>query len=195
VEEESQQSAAPPQSLEERVAYLEAQNEGLKRVGLLGLVLVMLLGVILVHQTYSDLRSSATRGLSLLNDKDEIAGAVTTDAQGRWQFLQARYGLLRPAEEIPSDFQGFAFYDSDGKPRFLMGEGKEKQTVFLVLDPVRGLAFDPFEKAGAPSKPPSGASSPPSSANPNTSVKPTPTANLTPSVGQSPAANSSPVRP
>ena len=160
-EEETTTEAAPavPLSLEERVAFLEAQNEGLKRVGLLGLVLVMLLGAILVHQTYSDMKSSTTRGLTLLNDQDQLSGAITIDGQGRMQFLQARYGSMAPAAEIPADFRGFAFYDSDGSPRILMGEGKDKQTVFMVADPVRGVAFDPFENIKA-RKPAPGAGSP-----------------------------------
>ena len=141
---------APQLSLEDRVAFLEAQNEGLKRVGLLGLVLVMLLGAILVHQTYSDLKSSTTRGLTLLNEKDQLSGAITTDQQGRMQFFQARYGMLAPPADISDDFHGFAFYDSNGVPRVLIGEGKDKETVFLVADPVRKKVFDPFENAKVP---------------------------------------------
>lgn len=143
-------SPATSLSLEERVAYLEAQNEGLKRVGVLGLVLVLLLGAILVHQTYSDMRTTTTRAITLLNDRDELSGAVTVDPQGRTQFLQARYGTMAGATNLPEDFRGYAFYDSDGVPRVFIGEDKEKHTVFQVLDPGRGIAFDPFEKAKAP---------------------------------------------
>ncbi len=156
--------AAAPLSLEERVAHLESQNEGLKRVGLLGLVLVLLLGAILVHQTYSDLNSATTRGLTLLNSQDQLSGAVTIDRQGRMQFLQARYGMLAGANELPPDFHGFAFYDAEGNPRVLMGEDKDQHTVFVVADPVRGVSFDPFEKL-QPSKPPT---------SPTPAVSPTP---------------------
>ncbi len=145
------ENAAPatPLSMEERVAYLEAQNEGLKRVGLLGLVLVFMLGAILVHQTYSDLRTSTTRAVTLLNDQDQLSGAITVDQQGRTQFLQARYGSMAGATNLPDDFRGYAFYDSDGVPRVFIGENKEKHTVFQVLDPARGVAFDPFEDVKA----------------------------------------------
>lgn len=149
----AEESAAPatPLSMEERVAYLEAQNEGLKRVGLLGLVLVLMLGAILVHQTYSDLRTSTTRAVTLLNDQDQLSGAITVDAQGRTQFLQARYGSMAGATALPEGFRGYAFYDSDGVPRVFIGENAEKHTVFQVLDPSRGVAFDPFEDVkGAP---------------------------------------------
>ncbi len=146
---------ATPLSMEERVAYLEAQNEGLKRVGLLGLVLVLMLGAILVHQTYSDLRSSTTRAVTLLSDQDQLSSAITVDAQGRTQFLQARYGTMASATNLPDGFRGYAFYDSDGMPRVMIGETTEKHTVFQVLDPVRGVSFDPFEdvKSAPPAKP------------------------------------------
>ncbi|MFN8610166.1 MAG: hypothetical protein U0931_21665 [Vulcanimicrobiota bacterium] len=154
---ETEESSAPTGSmtLEERVAYLEAQNEGLKRVGLLGLVLVLMLGAIVVHQTYSDLRSTTTRGLTLLNEKDELSGAVTVDAQGRTQFVQARYGNMASLNPLPEGFQGFAFYDTAGTPRVLIGETKDQQTFFKVIDPSRKLVFDPFEgMQGAPAPTP-----------------------------------------
>ena len=146
-----------PLSMDERVAYLEAQNAGLKRVGLLGLVLVLLLGAILVHQTYSDLRNTTTRAMTLLNDQDQLSGAVAIDPKGRMQFLQARYGSMAATTNLPDDFHGYAFYDSDGVPRVLIGETNEKATVFRVIDPVRGRAFDPFgedQPASAPDKAP-----------------------------------------
>ncbi len=172
---DAEESAPPatPLSLEERVAYLEAQNEGLKRVGLLGLVLVLMLGAILVHQTYSDLRTSTTRAVTLLNDQDQLSGAITVDAQGRTQFLQARYGTMAGATALPEGFRGYAFYDSDGVPRVFIGENSEKHTVFQVLDPVRGVAFDPFENvksAAAPKPGPDKAPAPQGSPTP----KPTP---------------------
>lgn len=141
---------ATPLTMEERLAYLEAQNEGLKRVGLLGLVLVLMLGAIVVHQTYSDLRTSTTRAVTLLSDQDQLSAAITVDPQGRTQFLQARYGTMASATNLPEGFRGYAFYDSDGVPRVMIGETSEKHTVFQVLDPVRGVAFDPFENVKAP---------------------------------------------
>ena len=154
--DEANPEAAPaaPQTLDERVAYLEAQNEGLKRVGLLGLLLVLLLGGIIVYQTYGDLSSTTTRGLTLLNDKDQMSGAVTVDRQGRMLFLQASYGVMAAAGDLPADFRGFTFFDAEGRPRVLMGEDKDKHTIFMVNDPVRGLLFDPFEKVKPAVKPP-----------------------------------------
>lgn len=144
-----------PLSLEERLSFLEAQNEGMKRVGVLGLVLVLLLGVLLVHQTYSNLGATSTRSITLLNDSNELSAAITSDRQGRTQYLQARYGVLpNGAEEAPADFEGVTFYDPSGKPRMMLGQTREtQQTVFIVLDPTRGLAFDPFENVkSAPPK-------------------------------------------
>lgn len=175
---------ATPLTLEERVAFLEAQNEGLKRVGMLGLVLVLLLGAILVHQTYSDLRSSTTRGLTLLTDKDELGGALTIDPKGRMQFLQAVDGMMTQTTDLPPDFKGFAFYDSGGTARILMGENLQThETIFWVIDPTRGLAFDAFEKFAKkrPSMTPAPGASPlpsasplPPAASPRPPVSPTP---------------------
>jgi hypothetical protein len=171
--EESEKTATEtvtqPLSMEERVAYLEAQNEGLKRVGLLGLVLILLLGAIVVHQTYSDLRSITTHDIAVLNSKDALAGVVTSDTQGRIQFLSARYGTLPPGtDNLPADFQGYVFYDSDGHPRMLLGENKDKATVFQVLDPTRGVAFEPLDPAlsGPPPAPNGAAAKPPASPTP-----------------------------
>lgn len=143
-EEESTQ-AVVPMTLEERVAYLEAQNEGLKRVGVLGLVLVLMLGAILVHQNYSDLRGTTTRGLTLLNERDELSSAITVDPDGRTQFLQARYGSMAGAVALPAGFRGYAFYDTDGLPRVLIGENDQKHTIFQIIDPVRNATFSPFK--------------------------------------------------
>lgn len=157
---------AAPASLEERVAYLEAQNEGLKRVGGLGLALVLLLGALLVYQTYSDLNMTSTRGITLLNNNNELTMAVTSDTGGRTQFIPARFGVLpNGTEDPPPNFEGYTFYDTQGKPRFMVGQNKDTQeTVFVVLDPVRGAAFDPFQNtksaAGARAPQPAGSATP-----------------------------------
>lgn len=144
-------------TLEERIAYLEAQNEGLKRVGGLALVLLLLLGGLFVHQTHSDMKSVSSQGYTVLDQGNLLVGAITPDAQGRIQFLQARYGELRSPAELPQGFSGFAFYDLDGRPRLLLGEDANRNSVFLVTDPERGVAFDPFAKVPPKASSPAGA--------------------------------------
>ncbi|MCW5867718.1 MAG: hypothetical protein KIS61_10680, partial [Candidatus Eremiobacteraeota bacterium] len=121
----------------------------------------------------SDLRTSTTRAVTLLSDQDQLSAAITVDPQGRTQFLQARYGTMASAANLPDGFRGYAFYDSDGVPRVMIGETSEKHTVFQVLDPVRGAAFDPFEdvkSAPAPKTAPDKAPAPQGSP----TAKPTP---------------------
>lgn len=144
---ENQEEESTPLTIEERLAYLEAQNQGLKRVGVLGLVLVLLLGGLFVHQTYSDIQSTSTRGVTLLGNDNLLVGAITPDNQGRVQFLQARYGELRSPDALPEGFVGYAFYDAEGRARLLIGENKDRHTIFLVQDPERGVAFDPLDTA------------------------------------------------
>lgn len=137
--------ATVPLSLEERIAYLESQNDGLKRVGMLGLILVLLLGALLVHSTYSDLRSTSTRGLTLLNDQNQLNCAVTTDELGRVQFIPAYAGGMLPSPKpIPDGFRGYVFYDTAGNPRMMLGENQQQDTVFLVIDPKKQAAFNPM---------------------------------------------------
>jgi hypothetical protein len=167
--EEESTPPPKPMTLEERVAFLEAQNEGLKRVGGLALVLVLMLGAIVVHQNYSDLRGTTTRGLTLLNDRDELSSAITVDPDGRTQFLQARYGSMAGAIALPKGFTGYAFYDTDGLPRVLIGENEQKHTVFQVIDPVRNTTFSPFKELKTASPGP-GASATPA---PNKTPEPT----------------------
>jgi len=158
--EAHEEEESTPLTLEERVAYLETQNQGLKRVGVLALILVLILGGLVVHKTHSDIQSTATRGLTLLGDDNLLVGAITPDPQGRVQFLKARYGELRAADGLPEGFVGYAFYDADGRARMLIGENKDRHTIFLVVDPERGVAFDPLNTSPTAAPTPAAKASP-----------------------------------
>jgi hypothetical protein len=144
-------SLAPQLSLEERVAYLEAQNQGLKRVGGLALLLLLIVGGLLVNKNQSDFTGSVSRNYTLVKDDNEVSAALTSDAQGRVQFVQAKYGTMAGMQELPPGFQGYAFYDTAGQPLVLIGKNQAQETVFLVVDVNRQLTFNPFQ--GAPSAP------------------------------------------
>ncbi len=161
-------SSAPPLSVEERIAFLEAQNEGMKRVGGLALVLILILGGIVVHNAYTDLQTVSTRGLVLMNDDNQLTAAWSADRQGRVMLLRGNYGMLTPHEPLPDDFQGVAFYDSSGRPRLLVGEDRERRTVFTVLDPERKVAFNPFEGMPSPPRPQAEPKASPTPAKPST---------------------------
>lgn len=171
-DEAQEAEASTPLTMEERVAYLEAQNQGLKRVGALGLVLLLILGGLFVHQTHSNIQSTSTHGLTLLGDENLLVGAITPDSQGRIQFLQARYGELKAPVGLPEGFVGYAFFDTDGRARVLIGENQDRHTVFLVQDPERRVAFEPLRTAPAPT-PTSGARTTPTP--PVASPSPSPT--------------------
>lgn len=158
----------PPLSMEDRLAYLEAQNEGMKRVGGLALVLILILGGIVVHNAYTDLQTISTRGLVLMNDDNQLSAAWSADRQGRVMLLRGNYGMLAPHEPLPDDFQGVAFYDSSGRPRMLIGEDRERRTVFTVLDPERKVAYNPFEGMPSPPRPSTDPKASPTPAKPST---------------------------
>jgi len=136
-----------PQTLEERIAYLETQNEGLKRVGGLALVLLILLGVLFVHQVHSDLKATTSQGFTLLDERKLPSVGIVTSRPGAFQILQGNNGILGlPRPDLPEGFQGFGVYDSQGRPRLLSGEKPDGSSVFLVVDPVRQTVFNPFEE-------------------------------------------------
>lgn len=168
-------------TLQQRIEHLEAQNDGLKRVGGLGLALVLLLGVLLVQQVYSDLRSTSTKAITLLKtDTSELAVAITPDNKGRLQVLPAKFGVLNPPQPLPEKFNGSAFYDSAGKLRMVIGEEGDGSTVFAVFDPVRGLVYHPLDDlkpgSGLPPAPPAAPAAPGGKPAPATTPLPRPSA-------------------
>jgi hypothetical protein len=118
-----------------RVDHLESQNEGLKRVGALGLLLVLVLGGIVVHQTWADLSGISTGGVTLHDSDHEIKSALTlngdhvavvpTNLMGTLPSLQSTQGL---------DLKGLGVYDSQGFLRIVIGVDSNDNPKFAVLD-------------------------------------------------------------
>ena len=109
-------------SIEDRIAVLEEQNEGLKRSGLLLVILVVLMGATMIYQSRSLANSLNTDGL-ILNYEGTPKAAITAMPNGHLAMVyfdsqgvlpQAQYG------SIPY-LDGFAVYDRAGRPRIHIG--------------------------------------------------------------------------
>ena len=119
-----------------RVDHLESQNEGLKRVGALGLLLVLILGGIVVHQTWSDLAGISTGGVALHDSEHDAKAAFTvsgdhvalvpTNLMGALPALESTTGL---------DLKGLGIYDSQGNLRIVLGVDSNDNPKVAILDP------------------------------------------------------------
>ena len=155
-------------SFESRIAYLESQNEGLKRVGLLGLLLVLVLGGIVVYQAWADLGGVTTTGIVFQDGRQTRAALVTTSGGHLALVPAGPLGNLPSLNTPPSmDFQGLAIYDSQGRVRILMGVTSADQ-------PVVGVIGENGQTIWTPLQVPKSGSAPPPPAAPGTPGTPTP---------------------
>lgn len=148
--------------IEARVAYLEEQNAGLKRVGLLGLLLVLILGGVVVYQAWADLGGITTTGIVFQDDRPR--SALVTTASGHLALVPALpLGTLPELEQRQGlDFQGLGIYDTKGRVRFLLGVNSLDQPVVGIIGekgetlwtPLQMQQAAPPATPGAPATPP-----------------------------------------
>lgn len=125
-----------PSGLEERIQYLEEQNEGLKRSGLLLVVLVLVMGAVMIYDNVKRTETVQTDGL-ILSSNGEARGALTPMPTGHLGML-----FFDQAGQLPMNVQyaaipyldGFAIYDRDGRPRILLGMNDRNEPVMAVVD-------------------------------------------------------------
>ena len=120
---EGQSPVAATGDLEARIQYLEAQNEGIKRVGALGLVLLLIIGGLFVFQVWTDLKGIATGGLVLHDDSRQGRVALTVPPQGGLALVPI--DALRGAPGLKSvdgpPIEGLSIYDASGQLRIVIG--------------------------------------------------------------------------
>ena len=170
--ETTAETPAPALDMEARVAYLEAQNEGLKRSGLLGLLLVFVMGAVVVYQAWADLSGITTTGV-VFQDSRQPRSALLTSATGHLALVPALpLGTLPQLQTYKDmDFQGLGIYDSQGRVRILLGVDGHDQPVVGVISENGQTSWSPLPKAaqgnsspvpppgltpGSPSTPPAG---------------------------------------
>ncbi len=135
--------------INERLEYLEAQNEGLKRVGLLGLILVFILGGIVVYQSYADLNNVTTRGMVFL-DESRLHSTLFPHGEAHLAMVP-----FNPNEQLPNvqgevvkGLRGLCVYDTKGFPRVAIGVDGLDNPVVMVFNQdgsIQYSAVDPPE--------------------------------------------------
>lgn len=126
-----------PMTIEERLAYLEEQNEGLKRVGKMLLGLALLTGGLLIW-TQVGQRSALYSEAVIFGSGQSPRGTLTTTPNGHLGFLFYDHLGILP-QDIKFDaipyLDGFAIYDRQGNPRVVIGVNDKDQTVFDLVGP------------------------------------------------------------
>ncbi|MBI3927446.1 MAG: hypothetical protein HY319_18050 [Armatimonadetes bacterium] len=147
--------AAESQSIEERLSYLEEQNDGLKRVGRAALVLLLVLGAILVYEVWAPMSGITTRGLVLRDEADAQRAAVLIGPGGHVALVPA--DLQGRLPQLQSDanvgLQGLGVYDTKGRLRMLIGVTGEDEPVLAVVGPEGQLTWTPLKAAAKPQAP------------------------------------------
>lgn len=145
------------QSLEERIEYLEGQNEGLKRVGLLGLILLLVIGGLLIQNVYADMSGITTGGI-VFREGDTNRYALVMAPGGHLAYVPFDFaGNLPQIDARPAgDLRGLAFYDSKGVLRVMLGTTADDRPVLAVLNPDGTLQWTPLDtQEAAPTPTPS----------------------------------------
>lgn len=137
-EVESETKPAPPivnKTIEERLAHLEEQNEGLKRVGGLMLALVVIMGVALIITSRS-IGSAVDTESVILSNMSRPRAAFTAMPNGHVGMLFYNFaGLLPPSASystVPT-LDGLVLYDQKGLPRIMLGIDERNMPVLAVL--------------------------------------------------------------
>jgi hypothetical protein len=149
-----------PATIEERLAYLEEQNEGLKRVGKMLLGLCLLTSGLLVW-TQMGSRSALYSEAVILGTGENPRGTLTTTPTGHLAFLfYDHLGILPPSpkfQAIPY-LDGFAIYDRQGNPRIVIGVNDKDEAILDVVGPDGKVQFAARPRTAQPS--PAGGSTP-----------------------------------
>lgn len=144
------------QTLEERIEYLEGQNEGLKRVGLLGLILIFIVGGLLIQNVYADMSGITTGGV-VFREGDANRYALVMAPGGHLAYIPFDFtGNLPQLDPRPAgDLRGLAFYDSKGALRVMLGTTADDRPVLAVVNPDGTVQWTPLDAPAAAEEPPS----------------------------------------
>lgn len=137
-ESESETTPVAPsesKTVEERLAYLEEQNEGFKRAGGLLLALVVIMGVSLIVTSRS-LGSAVNSESLILSSGGRPRAALTAMPNGHVGMLFYNFAGLLPSSasynSVPP-LDGIVLYDQSGRPRILLGVDDKNMPVLAVL--------------------------------------------------------------
>lgn len=139
----AEEAAAPELSLEERLAYLEEQNEGLKRVGMLLLGLCLLVGALLIYTQYQSRQSLYSENI-IIGSSTTARSAFAPTASGHIAMLfYDAMGMLPPDPQLDTvaNLDGLVLYDRLGRPRIVIGTNEEDEAIIDILNTEGKLVF------------------------------------------------------
>lgn len=164
-----------PMTIEERLAYLEEQNEGLKTVGKLLLALSIITAGLLAW-TQMNQRSGIFSESTIYENGGIAKAAITSNAGNHLALLSFDQMGILPADPqfgAVGGLQGLVLYDRDGKPRVVIGVNDRNDSVLDILGPDGARLFsavpttqtppagEPSSTGAAPSAPGAAASATP----------------------------------
>lgn len=178
-----------PLSLEDRIAELEADNAGIKKVGFLLVVLTIVIGIMMVVSVREIHDSMLTNSVIITDGGQSRAALTVLKGENRSGHLGMLFydnlGLL-PSEvdfgRMP-DLDGMVFYDRKGKPRIAMGVDANDQAIIMVLAPDGRVLFRAGLEQRAPAtqiKTSGGTATPAATSTPTPATSATPAATATP---------------
>jgi hypothetical protein len=163
-----------PMTIEERLAYLEEQNEGLKKVGKLLLALCLLTAGLLVY-TQNNLRKSVHSEAVILGGNAPRAALTTSNDNGHLAYLFFDHlGIIPPEPKFGAVpfLDGFVIYDRQGNPRIVIGVNDKNEAVMDVVAADGRVEFSARPRSAAPAE---GATPGASGAAPVAGASPAPT--------------------
>ena len=141
-------SEATP-SIEDRIQFLEEQNDAFKRSGMLLVILVIVMGATMIYQSRTQSTSLQTDGV-IISNAGKPRGAITAMPSGHLGMLfYNREGNLPPNVQFASIpyLDGFAIYDRNGKPRILVGMDDKDNPILAVVGPDGKTLFSAVPRA------------------------------------------------
>lgn len=156
-EGENKPAEDKPMTIEERLAYLEEQNEGLKSVGKLLLALCLVTAGLLAWTQVKE--RTAVHSESLILGSDTPRGALTTAPNGHLAFLfYDQLGIIPPEPKFGAVpyLDGFVIYDKQGKPRIVVGVNDKDEAVLDVVGPDGKVQFSARPRTASAGASPSG---------------------------------------
>lgn len=156
-DETSQPEPETPMTIEERLVYLEEQNEGLKTVGKLLMALSLVTAGLLVWSQMNQ-RATVFSESMVYENAGLQKYTVTANTGNHLAYIPFdQMGILptEPQFATVGDLQGVVLYDQDGKPRVVIGVNSRNESVLDVLGPDGRRQFAAVPTVPpAPSQPP-----------------------------------------
>lgn len=146
--------------MEQRIRDLEQRLEDLevhlRRIAVLGLVLILVVGGLVVHRSWSDLGAITTGAVVFRDDTGGLRSALLVTGSGHLGLIPFRAdGTLPPLQPPPGkDLQGIGFYDRHGRLRLAVGLTTDDRPVLNVIGEEGEAVWSPLEEEEAPSEEP-----------------------------------------